>query len=55
MRRLPPPLTTTENGRCITRPEVLTELADTGKLGLRGMQEQAHLVAAQLGITIRPG
>ena len=34
---------------------MLTELADTGILGLLGMQEWAHLVGTQLDIASRPG
>lgn len=48
-------LTVTDDGRGFTPPEVLTELADAGKLGLLGMQERAHLVGAQLDIASRPG
>ena len=48
-------LTITDDGRGFTPPDELTELADTGKLGLLGMQERAHLVGAHLDITSHPG
>lgn len=48
-------LTLTGDGRGFAPPDVLTELADTGILGLLGMQEWAHLVGAQLDIASRPG
>ena len=48
-------LTITDDGRGFAPPEQLTQLAGTGKLGLLGMQERAHLVGAELEITSHPG
>jgi signal transduction histidine kinase len=48
-------LVITDDGRGFTPPEVLTELAEGGKLGLLGMRERAHLVGARLDVTSRPG
>jgi signal transduction histidine kinase len=48
-------LTVTDDGRGFAPPHEITELAGSGKLGLLGMQERAHLVGADLKITSTPG
>jgi signal transduction histidine kinase len=47
-------LTVTDNGPGFALPEA-SRLAETGKLGLRGMQERAELLGAEFTIESHPG
>ena len=48
-------LSISDDGRGVTLPDEITELAAGGKLGVLGMHERAHLVDAELDIDTAPG
>jgi signal transduction histidine kinase len=48
-------LTVQDNGKGFKLPEKIEGLASTGKLGLAGMQERAHLIGGTLTLQSKPG
>lgn len=48
-------ITVTDNGKGFDLPDMLTDLARNGKLGLTGMQERAQLAGGTLTVQSQPG